>query len=158
MVGRQRQGWAIFAAMPTSSRLHRVSSPRPSGTGRRPSTPPASAPPFDGSTGGNLEGKEQRNGIAVGALGGDHHGHLHGSVNSALDSLTGLGGLVPFSSLATSEVVFGGVGTGTYSMLLFVLLAVFIGGLMVGPRPSTWARRSARARSSSSRWACWSPR
>ena len=58
-----------------------------------------------------------------------------GAVNAAFESLTGLGGAVPFANLSMSEVVFGGVGTGLYSMLVFVLLAVFIGGLMVGRTP-----------------------
>jgi potassium-transporting ATPase potassium-binding subunit len=52
-----------------------------------------------------------------------------------MESLTGIGGLVPFANLSMSETIFGGVGTGLYSMLLFVLLAVFIGGLMVGRTP-----------------------
>ena len=59
----------------------------------------------------------------------------NGSVNSAHESYTGLGGAVPMSGLGTSEVIFGGVGTGLYSMLLYVILAVFIGGLMVGRTP-----------------------
>jgi K+-transporting ATPase ATPase A chain len=58
-----------------------------------------------------------------------------GAVNAAFESLTGLGQAVPFANLSFSEVVFGGVGTGLYSMLLYVLLAVFIGGLMVGRTP-----------------------
>jgi K+-transporting ATPase ATPase A chain len=58
-----------------------------------------------------------------------------GAVNTAFESLTGLGGLVPMSNLGYSESVFGGVGSGLYMMLLFVLLAVFIGGLMVGRTP-----------------------
>ena len=58
-----------------------------------------------------------------------------GAVNGAFESLTGLGGAVPFSNLSMSEVVFGGTGTGLYSMLVFVLLAVFLGGLMVGRTP-----------------------
>jgi K+-transporting ATPase ATPase A chain len=58
-----------------------------------------------------------------------------GAVNTAFESLTGLGGLVPMADLGYSESVFGGVGTGLYMMLLFVLLAVFIGGLMVGRTP-----------------------
>jgi K+-transporting ATPase ATPase A chain len=56
-------------------------------------------------------------------------------VNGAFESLTGIGGTVPFANLGFSEVVFGGVGTGLYSMLLYVILAVFIGGLMVGRTP-----------------------
>ena len=59
----------------------------------------------------------------------------NGSVNSALDSYTGLGGAVPLANMMTGEVIFGGVGSGLYGMLLFVLLAVFIAGLMVGRTP-----------------------
>jgi K+-transporting ATPase ATPase A chain len=58
-----------------------------------------------------------------------------GAVNSALESFTGIGGAVPMASMGTSEVIFGGVGSGLYGMLLFVILAVFIGGLMVGRTP-----------------------
>ena len=56
-------------------------------------------------------------------------------MNSSIESYTGLGGAVPFANLSASEVIFGGVGTGLYSILLYVLLAVFIGGLMVGRTP-----------------------
>ena len=83
-----------------------------------------------------MEGKEQRNGIAESALWATTTTVTsNGSVNSALESYTGLGGAVPMAGLATSEVIFGGVGTGLYSMLLYVILAVFIGGLMVGRTP-----------------------
>ena len=58
-----------------------------------------------------------------------------GAVNSSLESFTGIGGAVPFANLSASETIFGGVGTGLYSILLYVLLAVFIGGLMVGRTP-----------------------
>ena len=58
-----------------------------------------------------------------------------GAVNSAIESFTGIGGAVPMANLSASEVIFGGVGTGLYSILLYVLLAVFIGGLMVGRTP-----------------------
>jgi K+-transporting ATPase ATPase A chain len=89
-----------------------------------------------GSTGGNLEGKEQRFGIAGSALFDDATTVTsNGSVNSAIESYTGLGGAVPFANLSASEVIFGGVGTGLYSILLYVLLAVFLGGLMVGRTP-----------------------
>jgi K+-transporting ATPase ATPase A chain len=91
---------------------------------------------ISGSTGGNLEGKEQRFGIADSALFTAVTTVTScGAVNAAFESLTGLAGAVPFSNLSMSEVVFGGVGTGLYSMLIFVLLAVFIGGLMVGRTP-----------------------
>jgi K+-transporting ATPase ATPase A chain len=89
-----------------------------------------------GSTGGNLEGKEQRFGIANSTLWTAITTVTScGAVNAAFESLTGLGGAVPFANLSMSEVVFGGVGTGLYSMLVFVLIAVFIGGLMVGRTP-----------------------
>jgi K+-transporting ATPase ATPase A chain len=91
---------------------------------------------FSGSTGGNLEGKEQRFGISESALWTAVTTVTScGAVNAAFESLTGLGGAVPFANLSMSEVVFGGVGTGLYSMLVFVLLSVFIGGLMVGRTP-----------------------
>jgi K+-transporting ATPase ATPase A chain len=137
LVGRQREGWAIFAAMLAifiafivvivPAEQHGTPAEHAAGT-------PTTA--IDGSTGGNMEGKEQRNGIAESALWTTTTTVTsNGSVNSALDSYTGLGGLVPMSGLGTSEVVFGGVGTGLYTMLLYVLLAVFIGGLMVGRTP-----------------------
>src|ERR1700733_2023401 len=89
-----------------------------------------------GSTGGNLEGKEQRFGIAGSALFDVVTTVTScGAVNSAIESYTGIGGAVPFANLSASDVIFGGVGTGLYSILLYVLLAVFIGGLMVGRTP-----------------------
>jgi len=88
------------------------------------------------TTGGNMEGKEQRFGIAGSALFDVVTTVTScGAVNSSLESYTGLGGAVPFANLSASEVIFGGVGTGLYSILLYVLLAVFIGGLMVGRTP-----------------------
>jgi K+-transporting ATPase ATPase A chain len=89
-----------------------------------------------GSAGGNLEGKEQRFGIAGSALFDVVTTVTScGAVNSAIESFTGIGGAVPMANLSASEVIFGGVGTGLYSILLYVLLAVFIGGLMVGRTP-----------------------
>jgi potassium-transporting ATPase potassium-binding subunit len=89
-----------------------------------------------GSTGGNLEGKEQRFGLAGSALFDTVTTVTScGAVNSAIESFTGIGGAVPMANLSASEVIFGGVGTGLYSILLYVLLAVFIGGLMVGRTP-----------------------
>jgi K+-transporting ATPase ATPase A chain len=91
---------------------------------------------ISGSTGGNLEGKEQRFGIAGSALFDVITTVTScGAVNSALESFTGIGGAIPFANLSASEVIFGGVGTGLYSILLYVLLAVFLGGLMVGRTP-----------------------
>jgi len=130
MVGRQRQGWAIFAAMlalflvlivvVVPAEQHGTVAQHMAGL----------------HNGGNLEGKEVRNGIAQSGLWtATTTSTSNGSVNSALDSYTGLGGAVPMAALGTSEVIFGGVGTGLYSILLYVLLAVFIGGLMVGRTP-----------------------
>ena len=88
------------------------------------------------STGGNMEGKEQRFGVAGSALFDVVTTVTScGAVNSSLESYTGLGGAVPMANLSASEVIFGGVGTGLYSILLYVILAVFIGGLMVGRTP-----------------------
>src|SRR6202050_587071 len=101
---------------------------------------------ISGSTGGNMEGKEQRFGIAGSALFDVVTTVTScGAVNSAIESFTGIGGAVPFANLSASEVIFGGVGTGLYSILLYVLLAVFIGGLMVGRTPE-WLGKKLEAR------------
>jgi K+-transporting ATPase ATPase A chain len=137
MVGSQRQGWAIFSAMAVlfiagvavvyAAEQHGTPAQHLAGLHTHA---------FDGSTGGNLEGKEQRFGIADSSLfTAVTTATSTGAVNSAFESLTGLGGAVPFSNLAFGEVIFGGVGSGLYSMLLYVILAVFIGGLMVGRTP-----------------------
>jgi potassium-transporting ATPase potassium-binding subunit len=137
MVGSRRQGWAIFSAMAIlfvigvavvyAAEQHGTPAQHLAGV---------STDHFSGSTGGNLEGKEQRFGIANSALWTAVTTVTScGAVNAAFESLTGLGGAVPFANLSMSEVVFGGVGTGLYSMLIYVLLAVFIGGLMVGRTP-----------------------
>jgi K+-transporting ATPase ATPase A chain len=137
MVGSQRQGWAIFAAMFTLFIVGVVvvyvaeqhGTPAQHAAGLHTHA-------FAGSTGGNLEGKEQRFGIANTSLWTAITTVTScGAVNGAFESLTGIGGAVPFTNLGFSEVVFGGVGTGLYSMLLYVILAVFIGGLMVGRTP-----------------------
>jgi potassium-transporting ATPase potassium-binding subunit len=137
MVGRQREGWAIFTAM-LAIYIAFIAVIVPAEQHGTPAQHAAGTPTaaISGSTGGNMEGKEQRNGIADSALWATTTTVTSsGSVNSAHESYTGLGGAVPMFGLASSEVVFGGVGTGLYSMLLFVLLAVFIGGLMVGRTP-----------------------
>jgi K+-transporting ATPase ATPase A chain len=137
MVGSQRQGWAIFAAMFALFIIGVVvvyiaeqhGTPAQHAAGLHTTA-------FNGSTGGNMEGKDQRFGIANTSLWTAITTVTScGAVNGALESLTGIGGAVPFSNLGYSEVVFGGVGTGLYSMLLYVILAVFIGGLMVGRTP-----------------------
>jgi K+-transporting ATPase ATPase A chain len=137
MVGSQRQGWAIFSAMFVLfiagvivvyiAEQHGTAAQHAAGLHTHA---------FSGSTGGNMEGKEQRFGVAGTSLWAAVTTVTSaGAVNGAFESLTGLGQLVPFSNLSLSEVAFGGVGTGLYSMLLYVLLAVFIGGLMVGRTP-----------------------
>jgi K+-transporting ATPase ATPase A chain len=101
---------------------------------------------ISGSGGGNMEGKEQRFGIAGSALFDVITTVTScGAVNSAIESFTGIGGAVPFANLSASEVIFGGVGTGLYSILLYVLLAVFIGGLMVGRTPE-WLGKKLEAK------------
>jgi len=137
MVGSQRQGWAIFAAMFVlfAGGVAIVYMAEQHGT---PAQHAAGlhTHAFRGSTGGNMEGKEQRFGIAGSSLWTAVTTVTScGAVNAAFESLSGLGGAVPFVNLGFSEVVFGGVGAGLYSMLLYVLLAVFIGGLMVGRTP-----------------------
>jgi K+-transporting ATPase ATPase A chain len=137
MVGSRRQGWAIFAAMAVlyvafilvifPAEQHGTVAQHAAGVHTHA---------IAGSTGGNFEGKEIRNGIADSSLWGTTTTVTsNGSVNSALDSFTPLGGAVSMFGLSSSEVIFGGVGTGLYSMLLFVIIAVFIGGLMVGRTP-----------------------
>lgn len=137
MVGSRKQGYAIFATMMVMflgaaivcyiAEAH--GSPAQHAAGLHTAV-------IAGSGGGNLEGKEQRFGIAGSALYDVVTTVTScGAVNSALESFTGLGGTVIFANLSASEVIFGGVGTGLYSILLYVLLAVFIGGLMVGRTP-----------------------
>ena len=137
MCGSRRQGYAIYSTMMVMflgaaivcyiAEAH--GSPAQHAAGLHTGV-------IHGSGGGNLEGKEQRFGIAGSALFDVVTTVTScGAVNSALESFTGIGGAIPFANLSASEVIFGGVGTGLYSMLMFVLLAVFIGGLMVGRTP-----------------------
>jgi potassium-transporting ATPase potassium-binding subunit len=129
MVGSRRQGWALFAAM---SALFVVSVVVVY-VAERHGTPAQHAA---GVIGTNMEGKEQRFGITGSALWTAVTTVTScGAVNAAFESLTGIGGMIPFVDLGYGESVFGGVGTGLYTMLLYVLLAVFIGGLMVGRTP-----------------------
>jgi len=143
MVGNRRQGWAIFAAMAAMlvvsvtvvylAEQHGTPAQHMAGVSTRA---------FDGSTGGNMEGSEQRFGIAGTSLfTAVTTATSTGAVNSALESLSGIGGLVPMANLSASETIFGGVGTGLYSMLMFALLAVFIGGLMVGRTPELLGKK-----------------
>jgi potassium-transporting ATPase potassium-binding subunit len=137
MAGNRRQGYAIFATMMVMF-LGAASVAYVAEAHGSPAQHAAglNASARAGTSGGNLEGKEQRFGIAGSAL-FDVTTTVtsSGSVNSALESYTGIGGAVAFSNLSASETIFGGVGTGLYSILLYVLLAVFLGGLMVGRTP-----------------------
>ncbi len=137
MVGNRRQGWALYAAMAVMMVggvvVAYAAEQNGSPAEKAANVSVASA---DGTTGGNLEGKEQRFGIANSALWATVTTDAsNGSVNSAHDSYTGIGGSVPLINMMTGEVIFGGVGSGLYGMLLMVLLAVFIAGLMVGRTP-----------------------
>src|SRR5207245_9389209 len=86
--------------------------------------------------GGNMEGKEVRIGIAHSALFATVTTHAScGAVNNMHDSLTPLGGLVPLVNIMLGEIVCGGVGAGMYGILVFIVLSVFIAGLMVGRTP-----------------------
>jgi K+-transporting ATPase ATPase A chain len=147
MVGNRRQGYAIFGVMMVMflgavtvayiAEAH--GSPAQHAAGLHTHV-------IAGSAGGNMEGKEQRFGIAGSALFDVITTVTScGAVNSAIESFTGIGGAVPFANLSASETIFGGVGTGLYSMLLYVLLAVFIGGLMVGRTPE-WLGKKLEAR------------
>lgn len=143
MVRSRRQGWALYAAMSVLMIVGLVvaygAEQHGSVAQHQAGIETAAA---DGTTGGNLEGKEQRNGIVASAEWGSLTTDAsNGSVNSALDSWTGIGGAVPLANMMTGEVIFGGVGSGLYGMLLFVLLTVFIAGLMVGRTPELLGKK-----------------
>jgi K+-transporting ATPase ATPase A chain len=129
LVGNRRQGWAIYAAM-FSMFLAGCVIVALSEDGR------TAAMHFAGISGPNMEGKDVRFGIGSSSLFAVATTVAScGAVNAAMESLTGLGGAVPMANMGTGEVIFGGVGSGLYGMLLFVLLAVFLAGLMVGRTP-----------------------
>jgi K+-transporting ATPase ATPase A chain len=129
MVGNRRQGWAIYAAMMVLF-LVAVTVAYAAETHGTPAMRAA------GIHGFNMEGKEQRFGIPSSALWvAVTTATSCGAVNAAHESLTALGGAVPLGQMQVGEVIFGGVGSGLYGMLLMVILAVFISGLMVGRTP-----------------------
>ena len=137
MVGDTRQGWAVFAAMAILS----VPSWRPRCTASKSAIRCIAKLGVDQTasalqSGGNMEGKESRFGIGASALFATvTTGTSRGAVNSMHDSFTPLGGFVPLFNMQLGEVVFGGVGTGLYSMLIFAIVGVFIAGLMIGRTP-----------------------
>ena len=135
MVGSPRHGWAVLAAMSllwfagTLTCYWAEAQPNPllHGVSQQVSATQA---------GGNMEGKEVRNGIVNSALFATVTTDAScGAVNAMHDSFMPLGGLVPLTNILLGEVVFGGVGAGLYGMLIFVILSVFIAGLMVGRTP-----------------------
>lgn len=129
MVRNVRQGWAVFSAMSVLFLAGAVV-----GTTAEQSGNPAFSQ--YGVAQANMEGKETRFGIAASTLFASvTTGASCGAVNSMHNSYMPIGGLVPLFNILTGEVIFGGVGAGLYGMLLFVILAVFIAGLMVGRTP-----------------------
>jgi len=135
MTGSQRHGWAVWAAMAilfvagvtVAYWAEARGNPLLHGTDQRAS---AAQP------GGNMEGKEVRFGIANSALFATVTTDAScGAISGWHDSFTPLGGMVPLVNIMLSEVIFGGVGAGMYGMLIYIVLAVFIAGLMVGRTP-----------------------
>ncbi|HEY3203256.1 MAG TPA: potassium-transporting ATPase subunit KdpA [Thermoanaerobaculia bacterium] len=137
MTGSVRHGWAVFAAMAllflagafVAETAEHAGNPIHQAAG-------VAARPSEGGTGGNMEGKEVRFGIGESALFATITTDAScGAINSWHDSFTPIGGLVPLANIASGEVIFGGVGAGLYGMFLFIVLSVFIAGLMVGRTP-----------------------
>jgi K+-transporting ATPase ATPase A chain len=137
MVGDTRQGWAILAAM-TIIFVAMLALAVWAEGGGNPAFARAGVDQIQSSInpGGNMEGKEVRFGIVNSALWATATtAASNGSVNSMHDSFMPLGGLVPLFMIQLGEIVYGGVGSGLYGMLAFVIVAVFIAGLMVGRTP-----------------------
>ncbi|MGT2464508.1 potassium-transporting ATPase subunit KdpA [Mesorhizobium atlanticum] len=129
MVGNQRQGWAILASMGVLFIIGVIVCYWAEAAGN----PLVHALGIDG---GNMEGKETRFGIAASALFAVITTAAScGAVNAMHDSFTALGGMIPLINMQLGEVIVGGVGAGFYGMLMFVVIAVFVAGLMVGRTP-----------------------
>jgi potassium-transporting ATPase potassium-binding subunit len=137
MVGDTRQGWALLVAMTiiflpllaVAEGFEQTGNPLIKAAGADLRAGPLQA-------GGNMEGKEVRFGIADSALWATTTtATSNGSVNSMHDSYTPIGGMVPLVMMHLGEVIYGGIGTGLYDMLVFVILAAFVAGLMVGRTP-----------------------
>jgi K+-transporting ATPase ATPase A chain len=129
MVGNQRQGWAIFAVMGVLFLAGVIVCYWAEAAGTHT---------LDalGLTGGNMEGKEVRFGIVASALFAVITTAAScGAINAWHDSFTALGGMIPMINMQLGEVIIGGVGAGLYGMLLFVIVAIFVAGLMVGRTP-----------------------
>lgn len=137
MVGDTRQGWVILAAMTliftvlVFATVHAEQNGNPAFTMLN-----IDQQASDSQAGGNMEGKETRFGIVNSALWAvATTAASNGSVNAMHDSFTPLGGLVPMWLMQLGEVIFGGVGSGLYGMIVFAIVAVFIAGLMIGRTP-----------------------
>ncbi len=131
VVGDRRQGWAIYLAMSAMF----IAAAFAVAYFESQGNPVLAALGADGSV-GNLEGKEMRFGIAGTSLfAAVTTAASCGAVNAMHDSFTALGGMIPMWLMQLGEVVFGGVGSGLYGMLVFAVLAVFVAGLMVGRTP-----------------------
>ena len=135
MTGSQRHGWAVWAAMAFLF-LCGVTTAYWAEAKGNPLLAKADQQVSASQSGGNMEGKEVRFGIANSALFATVTTDAScGAVNGMHDSFTPLGGMVPLINIMLGEIVFGGVGAGLYGMFVFVVLAVFIAGLMVGRTP-----------------------
>jgi len=137
MVGDKRQGWTILAAMAivmiafAAAAFYAELTPNPHLTAAGVAT-----------DAGNFEGKETRFGVVASSLfAAITTGTSCGAVNAMHDSFMPLGGAVPLTLILLGEVIFGGVGTGLYTMLVYVLTAVFIAGLMIGRTPEYLGKR-----------------
>jgi K+-transporting ATPase ATPase A chain len=137
MAGSTRHGWVLMGVMTSlllagaivANVAEEAGNPNLDSSG-------VSQPASADQPGGNMEGKELRFGIGESTLWATVTTDAsNGSVNSMHDSYTAIGGLVPLANMATGEVIFGGVGVGMYGMVLYIILAVFIAGLMVGRTP-----------------------
>ena len=137
MVGSQRQGWALFAIMGILF-LAGVFVTYPVEVGGNPAFAAmhVDSAPSALQTGGNMEGKEVRFGIANSALFATVTTDTScGAVNTMHDSLLPIAGMIPLANIMLGEIIFGGVGSGLYGMLAFAIIAVFVAGLMVGRTP-----------------------
>jgi potassium-transporting ATPase potassium-binding subunit len=146
MVGNTRQGWVLWAASAIIFAIavavvlpaEQTGNPLLSHVG-------ANQVVSDTQTGGNMEGKEVRFGITDSALFAVTTTMTScGAVNSFHDSYTPLGGMIPLTDMALGEIIFGGVGSGLYGMLMFAIIAVFIAGLMVGRTPEYLGKKIER--------------
>jgi K+-transporting ATPase ATPase A chain len=135
MVKAPRHGWAVFAAMSVFFFIG-VAASYSAESRANPLLHNVTTQATATDTGGNMEGKEVRFGIANSALFATVTTDAScGAVNAMHDSFSPLGGMIPMTNILLGEIVFGGVGAGMYGMLIFVVLAVFIAGLMVGRTP-----------------------